>query len=185
MTYPFTFDEAAAVEAFVYVARRLEDLAQSGACGRPTVHAVSKCLYAADRHHLEHFGAFVAGDRYVAMQYGPVPIGTYELTKTVRLEPSTTEPPESAASGAFQVLHGKYVRTRRAARLGPLSEAALESLDYAVRAIGALSFVDRTEQSHDAAWKQTPLNHTITLDAFTQGMDDRDTLLEYLANPNP
>src|SRR5688572_4207008 len=72
MLAPFTFNEKAAVETILYIASRSKE---------PTYHRIAKLLYFADLLHLERYGRFICGDRYIAMKHGPVPSGVYAMMK--------------------------------------------------------------------------------------------------------
>src|SRR5450759_1773696 len=67
-----TFDRDKALEVIIYVAKNLAS---------PSLHSISKILYLADKRHLQHFGRLICGDRYVAMEYGPVPSAVYNMMK--------------------------------------------------------------------------------------------------------
>src|SRR5690606_4362468 len=75
MPYPFKFNRAAALEAILYLAANSRDA---------TLHRVFKLLYFAEKQHLEKYGRMITGDAYKAMEYGPVPSKSYDLTKMAR-----------------------------------------------------------------------------------------------------
>jgi len=95
-----------------------------------TKHQAFKLLYFADLRHLERYGRPITGDQYVAMDYGPVPSNTYDLVKI----PGRELPP----------IEGD---------LDELSDSDLEVLEEIVEQYGKHGFRERTEISHDAAWK--------------------------------
>ena len=59
----------------LYVASKLQET---------TFHRIVKLLYFADKLHLERYGRFITGDRYIAMEYGPVPSNVYDMLKAAR-----------------------------------------------------------------------------------------------------
>lgn len=60
----FSVDKEKTIEALLYIVTRY------GEVGR--FHAL-KTLYYADRAHLQRYGRPITGDRYIAMENGPVP----------------------------------------------------------------------------------------------------------------
>jgi len=47
------------------------------------VYNVLKCLYYADRKHLQEYGRQIYGDTFYALEYGPVPSGAYDIVKYI------------------------------------------------------------------------------------------------------
>jgi hypothetical protein len=115
----FKFDFDKGLEAILYVARRVP---------APTFHKVSKILYFADLAHLEHFGRFITGDRYIAMEYGPVPGNINDMMKAARGE-NRFDGYKEVIRSAFEV-PGKYtIKPLRDARAQVFSKSDLECLD--------------------------------------------------------
>jgi uncharacterized phage-associated protein len=145
-TREIRFDPRRAVEAVLYLAARLD---------RPTIHEVLKLRYFADKLHLSRYGWLASGDDYVAMKFGPVGSGTYNLLKAARGDQSGWVHPVLAAAveGALAVAEDRCtvvpLRPADPARLAP---ADRECLDEALRQYGNLPFGARTEVSHDDAW---------------------------------
>ncbi|MBP0020504.1 MAG: SocA family protein [Cyanobacteria bacterium SBLK] len=75
MKHPFIFNAEKGIEAILYIIKHGTE---------PTFLHISKVMYFADRKHLEKYGRFICGDRYIAMKNGPVPSGVYDLLKNVR-----------------------------------------------------------------------------------------------------
>jgi uncharacterized phage-associated protein len=141
-----TFSPQRALEAILYIAARLQD---------PTIHEVLKLRYFADKVHLSRYGWLASGDDYVAMRFGPVGSGTYNLLKAARgdqsgwIHPAFAEITRDAISIADDK---KTIILRRQADSLLLSPADRECLDEALRQYGDMPFGQRTEISHDAAW---------------------------------
>ena len=75
------FSEKKALEVLVWIASNWKE-----AKGRHvTQFYVAKIFYFADRYHLNNSGRPVSGDKYVAMEYGPVPSFVYDLIKNNRI----------------------------------------------------------------------------------------------------
>lgn len=174
---PSTFDVDVALNAVLYIAQRLDT---------PTFHSVSKMLYFADRYHLEHYGSFIYGDSYIAMQHGPVPSGIYDLLKAVKGVMSTTDPTlVEAFSANLDVHNGYHIQPKHDADVDYLSDASLESLDYAIKNYGKLSFQELTDRSHDEAYHAAGDNDIIDIESIARTFDNSALLLEYLRDPYP
>src|SRR4029079_17679981 len=68
----FSFNEKKALEALVLVANEWPGI---------TAFYASKAVFLADKNHLNKFGRPVVGDRYIAMDNGPVPSVIYDWFK--------------------------------------------------------------------------------------------------------
>jgi len=81
------FDREKAIEATLFMAKLLPN---------PTKHSISKMFYLADKLHLQEYGRLICGDRYIAMEYGPVPSAIYDMMKVAagqgRIDPDTHLP---------------------------------------------------------------------------------------------
>jgi uncharacterized phage-associated protein len=147
------FDAQKAIEAILYVTRRVPD---------PSFHRIAKLLYFADKHKLAAHGGLVIADEYVAMKHGPVPSAVYDLLKSARGD-GMHHAAENARS-AFQVVDRCRVAALREANVKYFSKADLESLDFAVREFGALPFDELTRLSHDSAWQSADENEFMRLE---------------------
>lgn len=144
----FTIDKPKAVEALVLVAARLP--------GVTRFHA-SKALYFAEFDHLQKYGRPIFGDRYIAMDNGPVPSFIYDVLKG-------EEAPKDRAltEGALDVntrWKTPEYNARREPDLSLFSQSDLESIEWAIghvkgRSFGAIS--DETHKHH--AWRNAFLN---------------------------
>jgi len=141
-----TFSPQLALEAILYIAARVNE---------PTIHEVLKLRYFADKLHLSRYGWLASGDDYVAMRFGPVGSGTYNLLKAARGDQSGWIHPAFAdiARAAIRIADDKKTIIRlRDADAAVLSGADRECLDEALRQYGNMPFGQRVELSHDAAW---------------------------------
>lgn len=143
-----TFSPEKALESVLYIARKLRN---------PTIHEVLKVRYFADKLHLAEYGYMASGDDYVAMKFGPVASGTYNLLKAARGDQSGWIHPRFAelVDGALGIeADRKTLRPLRAPLLDRLSPADVSCLDDATQRYGNMPFSQRTELSHDDAWKE-------------------------------
>lgn len=181
-----SFSPEAAVEAILYIASRQG--------GRASLHEILKLRYFADRLHLSKYGRIASGDSYTAMQYGPVGSKTYDLLKAARAGAASdwTVPAfVEAASGAFQIeSDGKTVQTLRAPNHELLSRAEIGCLEEAIIQYGGMSFGERTELSHDSAWKEAyetakeanVAAASMRLESIAKTLPNAEEVLEHLGN---
>jgi uncharacterized phage-associated protein len=161
------FDREKAIEALLYIAQETTN-----------VYTVLKVMYFADKAHLEKYGRLICGDSYVAMRYGPVPSGAYDLVKSEREDVGCWT--GFAKPDAFTVV-GNDIVPKRAAKLDLLSESDRECLDAALKKYGHLPFGALVEISHqDKAYKAADENDFIPLEVIVGNLPNGDALLEYL-----
>jgi Protein of unknown function (DUF4065) len=142
------FSPEKALESVLFIASNLKD---------PTVHEVLKMRYFADKIHFSEYGFLSSGDRYVAMHFGPVPSSTYDLLKVARgdLNSYTDKRFIALVEGSLKVERdgSNKVSPLRKANLDLLSRADMDAIETAIRVDGNKDFKERTEISHDSAWK--------------------------------
>jgi hypothetical protein len=150
-----TVDPELAVAALTYIAERQ---------ARPTLHPLFRVLYDAEKRHLAEYVQPIVGDRYVAMNFGPVPSHLYDLLKHLR-DPSSVlgVAPELAEVGRrhLAVKDRRQIEVLVQCDLDALSRSAIECLDAALEQERGTTFGGRTARSHDAAWQCTPTNTAI------------------------
>lgn len=175
-----TFSPERAVEALIYVSRRLKN---------PTLHEVLKLRYFADKLHLSRYGFLASGDEYAAMQYGPVGSATYDLLKAAagRINRFTPTVFVDAVANALKV-EGEVVRPLRKERKEFLSEAEIECLEEALSTYANLPFKKRTMISHDAAynsaWAEAERKSAYASDMdiidIAKTLENADEVIDYL-----
>lgn len=141
-----TFFPGRSIEAMLYIAQRLK---------APTIHEVLKLRYFADKLHFSQFGFMASGDRYDAMEFGPVASGSYDLLKAARGDRTRWIPKEyiDLVEGAMAVEASAAVRPLRDPNLELLSAADVQCIDEAIERWGNMSFAERTRVSHDSAYE--------------------------------
>lgn len=175
-----TFSPSRAVEYVLFLTRQLRE---------PTIHEVLKLRYFADKLHLSRYGMLPSGDSYVAMRFGPVGSNTYNLLKAARGEVNAWIHPAffEAVEGSIRV-DGKNVYALRDANTDKLSPSDMECLTEALVRYGGMGFPERTELSHDSAWKkarnsgaenQLDADQMSLLD-ITETLDNSEEVKEYL-----
>lgn len=140
----FDFDRS--LNALLYVANRLD---------RRDIHKIFKILYFADMSHLMKYGRAITGDRYIAMNYGPVPSAIYDMVKIVRGDSSWIPMDDLKA---FFTVHDKFLEPLRDANPDYLSESDIKELDSSIKKYGKLEFSQITQISHGEAWEKTRNN---------------------------
>lgn len=150
--------------------------------GRLSKHHLSKVLYVADKQHIAKFGRTLTGEIYIAMENGPVPSRLYDFIKIV----------QGNSDGAYLAKYAKYlpeflgfrspffVVAKQQPNFDFLSQSAIEALDYGIQTVGAMSFGQRTNFTHDAAWKSTHLNQKIPLIQIAKAAGANDAMIEYI-----
>lgn len=164
-----------ALELVLYVAKRLP---------HPSFHSVSKVLYFADKLHLSRYGSLMSDDTYVAMRYGPVPSGIYNLLKAAggRREPLIPSHWFDLLAGALTVEGEHRVRALRDADLNMISNAQRACLDASIKENGRLSFDKLAKKSHDKAWHSADQNEIIELAAIAKTLPNAREVLAYLSD---
>lgn len=129
--------------------------AQQGVRDLTKLKAV-KLLYFADRYHLFHYGRPITGDRYVAMDLGPVPEDSFQLISRLIEPAEVDDPSRERARQTLDVDRGfmhRYqypvLRARTNPDLDVFSESEIEALDATVKEFGskpARALVDLTHE---------------------------------------
>jgi uncharacterized phage-associated protein len=145
----FPFDEKKALEALVMVTRAWPGI---------TAYFAAKVFFIADKQHLNKYGRPVVGDRYIAMDHGPVPSAIYDWFKG---NLNLMGDPESLLAAVTFEPEGNYVRAtaRRDPDMKYLAESDIEALEAAIqfckgRTLASLSAITHRE----VAWQEASLN---------------------------
>lgn len=165
------FDVDKAVEALLYVTHRSDNM-----------YNVLKVLYFADKLHLSQYGRSICDDRYIALDFGPVGSGAYDLVKYARGDGLCL--PGSSISLPFAV-DGYSILPKRVANQDMLSKSDIECLDEAIRRYGSMSFSRLMRASHDdPAYKDARQSHDhfISLETIVKSLPNSDLVLEYIAD---
>ncbi|WP_407538927.1 Panacea domain-containing protein [Deinococcus radiomollis] len=180
-TYPFNFDQDAALAAVLYVVKRVQGV---------TKHKLSKILYFADKAHLERYGRLITGDQYVAMDNGPVPGRVYDMVNQADPRRSSAslfaDPIQEALSIKWYANNRPIISSLKEPDLDALSESDLLCLDQAIKDYGHVArHKDLSDLSHDAAWTATERNQRMRIEAIISTFEEPELLLEHLKDPNP
>ncbi|WP_312361946.1 Panacea domain-containing protein [Ensifer sp.] len=157
----FQVDKEKTVEALLYIVTRY------GEVGR--FHAL-KTLYYADREHLRRYGRPITGDRYIAMENGPVPSYAYNALKHEVAEPERANVAEALSPGESE-RHPTYV-PHRDPDLSYFSKTDISCIDWAVDYCRKRSFGAISDETHEhLAWKKAPLNGEMNVADMLDGVE--------------
>ena len=134
-----------------------------------TQYYIGKTFFFADKKHLFDWGRPISGDRYVAMEHGPVPSAIYDLLK------SDSGVPDEIVSSLYE-----RIRTvANANRIQVFSvnetplypalartdqEYLLEALStYGNMGFGELKRLSHEDPAYEAAWALSGLNNELDL----------------------
>ena len=172
---PFKFDAEKALQVILYLANK---------AAIPDIIHVCKCLYFADKKHLERVGRFICGDNYIAMANGPVPSRTYDLIRDVQ-DPNRQSLYADAARTTFR-LKGWLIVPLAQLDLGVFSKSEMDSLDWAIENYSGLTTRQLVDISHEErAYKEADPNGEISIEAIARSLPDAELLLEHLREPDP
>lgn len=150
-----------------------------------SMYPVLKMLYLADKCHLERYGRFIVGDRYVAMPKGPVPSGTYDLLKFVRGDRTFFDGGEVAKQTFALDRQTHKFSLKGDPSFDALSESDIECLDEVASLCEQRGTNFIRDASHDEAWKATTQNGDIAVEAIAAQFDDGPALVQHLVNRHP
>lgn len=165
----FQLNDEKALEAVVWLATESPGI---------SFYYLSKILYFADKQHLIKYGRPVLGDRYIAMNDGPVPSGVYDLVKESWLEP----PPIAKAVSEALTIERPRIRANRKPNLDYFSESDLECLGDSLEKYGDMPWLMLRKIAHnERAWDEASLNgemdYALIID---EDVPNRDKLVEEL-----
>lgn len=165
------FDREKALEAILFIAERLS---------APTLHSISKMLYLSDKLHLQEYGRLICGDRYIAMEYGPVPSAIYDMMKVADGRESIDVDWDELIKEAFQVSLGRNIEPLRLANMDFLSESEKNCITETIETYGHKSFGELTDITHDAAWNEVSDNQPIPVEAIANTLPNANDVIAYL-----
>lgn len=165
------FDRDKALEIILFIANNLETA---------TSHSVSKMLYLSDKLHLQEYGRLICGDKYIAMEYGPVPSAIYDMLKVADNRGSIDVDWDELIQDAIEIIKGRNVIPKRPCNMDLLSESEIECIQKTIDEFGQKTFGQLTDITHDSAWKSVNDNETISIDAIIATLPNSSEILNYL-----
>ena len=170
------FNSTKAIQAIDYIARNQPGLTQ---------YYVGKILFFADREHLLDYGRAITGDRYVAMQDGPVPSTVRDLLKS---DPGYSD--ETLDLFHSRILierdgNKQHVYSRNVEDFTELSGTDKEYLDESIRKYSRMSYGRLRQASHEdkayeEAWAKDGLNNEMNIELWLSEFENPDLAKEQL-----
>jgi uncharacterized phage-associated protein len=165
----FEVNWAKAIEAIDFVAQLRPGITQ---------YYIGKILFFADREHLLDYGRPITGDKYVAMEHGPVPSAVRDVLKADPLSPD--ELIDRLHSRVTIGRHGTnllHVRSRGSQEFLALSGSDKEYLRDATQRYAHLSFERLKQISHEDvaysdAWAKPGNNNELDIGHWFSQLDD-------------
>lgn len=165
------FDERKALNAVLYIAQSIND---------PGMHHVAKILYFAEREHLSKFGRPIVGDDYIAMKFGPVPSKIYDIFKSLRGEKRYPDEAISRFKNFFEIRDNSKIMPLGEVNLDVFSDSELDAIEKSIDENKDLDFENRSNKSHDSAWKATTLNRPIDKENIAKAGGANDAMVAYM-----
>lgn len=170
------FDQRKALHVLLYVASRLPHPAN--------IYNVLKCIWFADREHLEQYGRQIYGETYFAPEHGPVPSGAYDIVKYAAGRSSW----DLRFPEALEAMNAN--NTEVSARIEPdldlLSRSELICLTNAAKKYGKLSFGKLKTLSHQSkAFRNAGPNGEINLEALIRELHDGKDIERHILDRHP
>ena len=164
------FDENKTIQAILYIITKLK---------RKDLHKIFKILYFSDREHLSEYGRTITGDRYIAMNDGPVPSNLYDIFKSVRGDGYFKDNGKFGAY--FSVIGNDLIKANKEPELKKLSQTDISCIDHSLQLYGDMSWDEIREKSHDYAWRSTTINRPIQFEDIIRETGGDDEYVNYIS----
>ena len=150
----FTFKAKKFASVVAYLAARK---------ARITKKEICKLVYFSDKEHLLRYGRPITGDRYYALEQGPIPTRGLDA-----LNGKNKFPEDDAAVAKYGVLRGwTFQYNGVPPDLKALSRSDIEVLDRVFARLGHLAAWELEKLSHkDAAWAKAEQNGPMDFELF-------------------
>ena len=148
------------------------------------VYNVLKCLYYADRKHLQEYGRQIYGETFYALEHGPVPSAAYEIIKYA----SGRAKWDLQFPEAFELLdvNDILVSARGPADTELLSRSDMACLLEASRKYGKMPFGKLKNLSHKGkAFENADANGEMKLADLIEELQDGEAVASHLKDRNP
>jgi len=148
------------------------------------VYNVLKCLYYADRKHLQEYGRQIYGETFYALEHGPVPSAAYEIIKYANGRAKwDLQFPEALELLAVNDIH---VGARGPVDTDLLSRSDMACLLDAARKYGKMPFGKLKKLSHQGkAFENADANGEMKLADLIDELRDGEAVAAHLKDRNP
>ncbi len=160
--FEFGFNYEKANEVILYLSNRDEGMSKM---------RLLKFVFFADLYHINNYGRPILGDKYVAMDNGPVLSKLYDMLKQ-----STDD---------YKIIDNKLIEPNRDANTDYLSKSDIEALDYTINQYSQYETFKLSALSHEyQAWKlareqePTSKNPDMLWENIVEGKKRREDLAE-------
>ena len=170
------FDQRKALHAILYVVTHLPKPAN--------VYNVLKCLYYADRKHLQEYGRQIYGETFYALEHGPVPSAAYEIITYANGRAKW----DLQFHEAIELLdvNDIHVSARGSVDTELLSRSDMACLLDAARKYGKMPFGKLKKLSHQGkAFENADANGEMKLADLIDELRDGKAVASHLKDRNP
>jgi len=164
------FNKEKAINAILLIAYKLT---------RKDFHKIFKILYFADREHFVNYGRTITGDKYFAMNDGPVPSNIYDIFKSIRGDGYFKD--DGYFSKYFAVSEWDILVPLMQPDLDCLSKSDKTFLEKCIELYGDMTWDAIKEKSHDYAWHSTTPNRQIRFEDIILEAGGDEEYIAYLA----
>jgi uncharacterized phage-associated protein len=170
------FDQRKALHALLFVVTHLPKPAN--------VYNALKCLYFADRKHLQEYGRQIYGETFYALEHGPAPSAAYEIIKYANGRAKwDLQFPEAIELLDVNDIH---VSARGPADTELLSRSDMACLLDAARKYGKMTFGRLKNLSHQGkAFENADPNGEMRLADLIDELRDGKAVASHLKDRNP
>jgi len=170
------FDQRKALHAVLFVVTHLPKPAN--------VYNVLKCVYYADRKHLQEYGRQIYGETFYALEHGPVPSAAYEIVKYANGRAKW----DLRFPEALELLEVNdiYLIARGPADTDLLSRSDMACLLDAARKYGRMSFGRLKKLSHQGkAFENAGPNGEMKLSDLVGELKESEAVASHLRDRAP
>ncbi|RDD61451.1 Panacea domain-containing protein [Ferruginivarius sediminum] len=152
-----------------------------------TQYYVCKVFFFADREHLLDWGRPISGDRFVAMEHGPVPSFVYDLLKNCDAEPDEVVQKLNERVLIERQHNMLKVYSKGKNSFDLLSGSDVEYLEWSLKkhihlSFGRLRELSHQDRSYKAAWEKPGLNNEMDISLwFGDNDEERGAALDELS----
>lgn len=175
----FRFNWQKAIQAIDFIAQKKPGITQ---------FYIGKVMFFADREHVLDYGRPITGDRYVAMEHGPVPSAIRDLLKVDSGYPDEMIEVLHSRIGIKHEGNKQHIYSKGNSAFPNLSGSDKEYLENALNTYGSMSFTELKRISHqdpafNAAWEMLGNANEMDIELWLDDFDDPEVaktqLFEY------
>ncbi|MFC7048560.1 Panacea domain-containing protein [Emcibacter nanhaiensis] len=164
--FPFNWEKS--IQAIDYLASLKPGITQ---------YYIGKIIFFADREHLLDYGRPITGDRFVAMEHGPVPSTILDLLKTDSGYPDEIVEELHDRIAIEPEGNKLHVYTKGEDKFYSLSGSDKEYLAEALEKYGSMSFAELKRLSHEdpayeSAWEKPGANNEMDIELWFAELAD-------------